>query len=427
MLFLTVNLKLAKLSATCVASFRDWLLACMLIAGFATPARGVLWDGGGSTSAWIEPANWQFNAIPTTADTATIISDVATIDAVIVPTVMAVELGMGSLSGGLVITGGSNPGRLNVVTNVAIASAGSLTLGGGGPAASQVTAASLTTGGTLMVFDRGTVNLSGSLTQTGGAFNLNGGTVDASTVLIQAGAFHATGDVIGNVTIGNGVGAVATLAPGQSLDIDGNLKLAADARLEIEFRSGAFEQIEISGAVTLGGTLDLAFLGGAPPTPGVIYSVLTANGLEGAFTEILGSGVGGGSWIPEFDLTNGIRFSYTELPGNMNGDDTVDELDVELFAHAIRDPNTYHVDFYLAGDVADSFLADMDGDGSNTFADIPPSLEAIENFGGSAQAAFAEITRLLAVPEPSSQTAMFVAIVLSPAIRRLARPRGRSA
>jgi hypothetical protein len=245
--------------------------------------------------------------------------------------------------------------------------------------------------------------------------------------LIQAGAFRATGDVSGNVTIGNGAGAVATLAPGELLDIDGNLKLAADARLEIEFRSGAFDQIEVSGAVTLGGTLDLSFLGGTLPTPGVSYSVLSANGLEGAFTEILGSGVGGGSWIPEFDITNGIKFSYTELPGNMNGDDSVDELDVELFAHAIRDPNTYHVDFYLAGDVADSFLADMDGDGSNTFADIPPFLEAIETFGGSAQAAFAEITRVLAVPEPRSQTAMVVAIALSPAFLRIVRPRGRSA
>ena len=107
MLFLPVNVKLAKLSATCIASFRGWLFACMLIAGFASPARGVLWDGGGSTSAWIEPANWQFNALPTTADTATIVSDVATIDALVVPTVMAVELGMGSLPGGLIITGGS--------------------------------------------------------------------------------------------------------------------------------------------------------------------------------------------------------------------------------------------------------------------------------------------------------------------------------
>jgi hypothetical protein len=427
MLLLPVHMKPAKLSATRVPSFRGWLFAWMLIAGFATPARGVLWDGGGGTSAWIEPANWQFNVLPTTADTATIVSDTATIDAVVVPTVMAVELGMGSLSGGLVITGGSTPGGLNVVTNVAVASAGNLTLGGGGPAASQVTAASLTTGGNLTVFDRGTVNLSGSLTQTGGAFNLSGGAINASAVLIQAGAFRATGDVSGNVTIGNGTGAVAALAPGELLDIDGNLKLAADARLEIEFRSGAFDQIEVSGAVTLGGTLDLSFLGGTLPTPGVSYSVLSANGLEGAFTEILGSGVGGGSWIPDFDITNGIKFSYTELPGNMNGDDTVDELDVELFAHAIRDPNTYHVDFYLEGDVADSFLADMDGDGSNTFADIPPFLEVIETFGGSAQAALAEITRVLAVPEPCSQTAMVVAIVLSPAVRRFARPRGRSA
>ncbi len=411
-----------------MALVRVALLTALLFHLCAAPAQGVLWDGGGTTSAWIEPANWQFNALPGTADTATIVSDTATIAGVVVPIVMAVEIGSGSLPGGLVITGGSSVGGLNVVTSVAVAGGGSFTLGGGGPAASQVTAASLTTNGNLTVFDRGTVNLSGSLVQTGGSFNLNAGAINASTILIQAGLFRATGDVIGNVTVGNGPGAIATLAPGESLAIDGNLKLAADARLEIDFRSGQFDQIEVSGAVTLGGTLDLSFLGGSLPTPGVSYSILTAsNGFEGAFADILGSAVGGGSWIPDFDITNGLNVFYTELRGNMNGDDTVDELDVELFAHAIRDPNTYHFDFYLAGNVADSFLADMDGDGSNTFADIPLFLEAIENFGGSAQAAFAEITRVLAVPEPSSSTAMVVAIVLSSSIRRVARLRGRSA
>lgn len=426
MLLFRVTLTPAKSSATDVAPLYTWLFASLLIASFTTPARGVLWDGGGSTSAWIEPANWQFNAVPATADTATIVGDTATIDAIVVPTVLAVELGTGTLPGELVITGGSSPGRLNVVSNVAVAAAGNLTLGGGGPATSLLSAASLTTGGNLTVLDRGTINLSGALTQTGGAFNLNGGVVNASSLLIQAGAFRATGDIVGDVAIGNGTGAAATVAPGQTLEIDGNLKLAADARLEIEFRSGAFERINVSGVVTLGGTLDLSFLGGALPKPGVSYAVLSARGLEGVFTDILGSGVGDGSWIPDFDISNGLNVFYTELRGNMNGDDRVDELDVELFAHAIRDPNTYHVDFYLAGDVADSFLADMDSDGSNTFADIPPFLEAIENFGGSAQAAFAQIARALAVPEPSASTAILAGVLLSPLLRRVVRPRGRS-
>jgi hypothetical protein len=385
-------------------------LAGLLAAGIAPPASAVLWDGGGTTSDWIEPANWQFNLVPTTADTATISNgDTATIAGRTVPTIMAAEFGMGSLPGGLTITGGVNPGGLNVVTSVSVAGAGTLTLGGGGPAASQVSAATLTTSGTVTVLSRGTVNLSGQLTQTGGTINLNSGVINASSIVVQSGLFNATGDITGNVSIGDGSGAVATLAPGQMLDINGAFKLAPDSRLEIQFRSGVIDQIDVSGTATLGGTLNLSFLGGVGPQEGASYSVISAGNVVGSFDEILGSDSGGdGSWIPDFDLTNGFNVSYTELRGNMNGDNTVDELDVELFAHAVRDPNSYHTDFYLQGDVADAFLADMDGDGSNTFADIPPFLEVIENFGGSSQAALAAITRVLAVPEPTGASVAWV-------------------
>jgi hypothetical protein len=244
--------------------------------------------------------------------------------------------------------------------------------------------------------------------------------------LIQSGVFNATGDINGNVSIGDGAGAVATLAPGQMLDVNGAFKLAPDGRLEIQFRSGVIDQITVSGTATLGGTLDLSFLGGVGPQEGASYSVISAGNIVGSFDEILGSDSGGGgSWIPDFDLTNGLNVSYTELRGNMNGDLTVDELDVELFAHAVRDPNTYHTEFYLAGDVADAFLADMDGDGSNTFADIPPFLEVIENFGGSSQAALAAITRVLAVPEPGGATIALALIAASIRFLRSCHARGQ--
>ncbi len=401
------------------------LTFCLLFAAGASPARAVLWDGGGTTSEWIEPANWQFNLVPTTADIATIVNDTATISGRTVPTVKAVELGMGSLPGSLMISGGVNPGGLHVVTSVVVAAAGNLTLGGGGPASSQLTANALTTAGTVAVLSRGVVDLTGQLTQTAGMLNLNGGSLSVAAVSVQAGAFNASGNVGGNVTIGDGGGATAILAPKQVVEINGDLKLASDARLEVAFRSGVFDQLEVSGTATLGGVLDLSFLGTAPPAPGSRYPILTASALKGAFTDIVGTNVGGGSWIPDFDITNGINVFYTELPGNMNGDDAVDELDVELFAHAIRDPNTYHVDFFLAGDVADSFMADMDGDGSNTFADIPPFLEAVEFFGGSSDAALAAITQVLSVPEPSSATIVLAAAFISSIFGRSPRSRGR--
>ena len=397
---------------------------CLLAWCAAAPAWAVQWDGGGTTSSWMEAANWQFNAIPTTADTATIVSDTATIAGQTVPGVMAVELGMGSFSGGLTMTGNVNPSVLNVATSVTVAPAGQLTLGGGGPATSTINAASLTTGGTVTIHQRGIVDLSGSLTQTSGTLNLNGGAIDATSVSMQAGTFNARGSIDANVTIGNGSGATAMLAPDRSLEIAGSLKFASDARLEVSFGSSGFDQIEVLGTATLGGVLDLSLLSGATPTPGVVYPLISARAIDGAFKDITGSDAGGGSWIPDFDITNGINVFYTELRGNMNGDDTVDELDAALFAHAIRDPNTYHFDYYLEGNVADAFMADMDGDGSNTFADIPAFLQVIENLGGDSSAAIAAITHALAVPEPAAATMLAIGVLLTSARRRTSRARG---
>jgi hypothetical protein len=250
-------------------------------------------------------------------------------------------------------------------------------------------------------------------------------------LLSQAGDINATGDINANVSIGNGSGTIATLAPGLSLDIDGDMKLASDARLEVQFRSifgnGFFDMIDVTGTLTLGGVLDLSIVGASEPDPGVSYPMISAGEIQGNFDDIVGTAVGGGSWIPHFDLGfTSINFSKTDLFGNMNGDLTVDGQDVELFAYAIRDPDTYHSEFYLGFDVADSHMADMDGDGGNTFADIPLFLDAIEMFGGNSQAALAGIMRVLtAVPEPSSATlAWAMAFVGGHALRRHKHSRG---
>jgi hypothetical protein len=406
----------------------------MLAAAAAAPARGVLWDGGGTTSEWLEPANWQFNVLPTTADTAMIVNDTATISGVAVPGVMAVQLGMGSLPGGLTMTGGVNPASISVVTNVAVASAGSLALGGGGPALSTLTAGSLTTDGTTSIFSRGVLNLSGQLTQNSGALNLSGGTITASTLFSHRGVVNAAGTINGNVSIGDEAGATATLAPGASLDVNGNLKLVSDARLEIQFRpasggGGVFDVIDVAGTATLGGVLDLSVLSGASPLPGVTYSFLTAAAMRGAFDDILGAAVGTGSWVPELNLTNGVNVTYSVLRGDMNADQAVDEDDVSLFAWAVRDGNSYHTDYYLQGSVAEAFMADMDLDGSNTFADIPLFLDVVAQNGGSTQAALAGILAVLnSVPEPGGSTiATSLAVAAAILRRRRQGPRGRVA
>jgi hypothetical protein len=413
------------------------LFAVLATVASAGTASAINWDGGGQTSEWIEPANWEFNIVPSGSQTATILNDVANITLGDVPAVFAVELGLGPAPGGLNIAAGSGLAALRVTSNVAVAPGGVLSIGGS-PGASQLTAGAMTTAGNVSLLPRGTATLNGQLTQLGGTVTLNGGALNAATVFSQAGLLDAIGTINGNVQLGNGAGPVATLSLGANigtLAIDGDFKMASDARLSMQFRAigpnGTFDTINISGTATLGGTLDLSLLGSGVPTPGAVYTMLRANDFapDSYFDQIVGMRVANGSWVPIFDsLTNGVRFSFTLIRGDMNGDQVVDDMDVEKFAWAVRDAFTYRERFINSGLVepcatglcgaADEYMADMDLDGDRTWADIPAFLDAVALSGGSPAAAFATIVEVMqAVPEPCSLSlACGVAVI---AARRL--------
>lgn len=398
----------------------------------APSAPAVNWDGGGVTSEWLEAANWQLDTIPSASQSAVIVNDTATITGTGVPTILSLALGSGSMPGGLTMTGTSAPASLSVGTSATVAPAGTLALGGGGPATSQLSAASLTTAGSVSVQSRGAIVLSGAFTQTGGTVSITGGTLTAGGVLSEAGLFEATGVVNANVKIGDNLAAEATLSPGPSigtLAINGNLSLNSDARLKVQFRAsmsgGQFDAINVSGAVTLGGVLDLSIIGTGQPTPGTVYPVLTAGSIvpNPKFDDIVGLPTNGGSFVPKFDvLTNGIQVSYTVLRGDMNGDFAVNDEDVEKFAWAVRDGTTYHQHFVLAGNSAFASMADMDLDGDRTWADIPLFLDAVALGGGSVQAASATLAAILtSVPEPSAVALALAAGAIIGGSRRRSR------
>jgi hypothetical protein len=206
--------------------------------------------------------------------------------------------------------------------------------------------------------------------------------------------------------------------------------MASDGRLAMQFRvgpSGVFDMINISGSATLAGTLDLSLLGSGVPTPGAIYTMLRANNFDPNqyFDQIVGMRVANGSWVPLFDsFTNGVRFSFTLTRGDMNGDQVVDDMDVEKFAWAVRDAFTYRERFINSGLVepcaiglcgaADEYMADMDLDGDRTWADIPLFLDAVALSGGSPAAAFAAIAKVMqTVPEPCSAAIACGMVVLA--------------
>ena len=278
----------------------------------------------------------------------------------------------------------------------------------------------------------GLVQLTDEFVQHNGVVTFDNSALIVPQVAVNGGLFDAVGAVGANVTIGDGGALGATLGIGSGigeLSIDGNLRLRTDASLAIQFasttRGNVTDNLQVSGALTLGGTLDLSALAGATPDEGEVFEIYSASKVFGTFDNIVGSSIGEGSWIPQFGdfLSNGM-LAYSQLRGNMNGDGVVDEKDAELFAYAIRDEDSYFFDYYLNGFVADAFMADMDLDGANTFADIPLFLQAVEASGSSSAAALSAITRVLtAVPEPSawvlgSLTALAVVIVKAKRIPR---------
>ncbi len=245
------------------------------------------------------------------------------------------------------------------------------------------------------------------------AIGLSGGTLDGRAGLVS-GIGTLSGDFVSRQTV---------VSPGENdrgtLTILGDYTQLAGGTLEIEIGGPReLDQLAVGGTASLGGTLDLRLIAGTSPVPGAVYQILTANEFEAgqSFDFILGLATpGGGSFGFNFDLTDGLKLSFTISKGDMNGDLEIDGSDVERFAWAIRDPNTYFERFFLNGQqecnlvtqegctFVDDFMADMDGDGFNTFADIPLFVEIVNNAPGMGAISVSDVLNLiLAVPEPSS-------------------------
>jgi probable HAF family extracellular repeat protein/T5SS/PEP-CTERM-associated repeat protein len=114
------------------------------------------------------------------------------------------------------------------------------------------------------------------------------------------------------VRAGLGARALAT-APG-TIVVDGDFTQGAAGTLVIEVggtASGAFDVLDVRGAVRLGGTLVLRFLDGYLPQPEDAFSFLPGTKFKGAFDAVQVEGVG-----PGFDFAlapAGGRFTLTAL------------------------------------------------------------------------------------------------------------------
>jgi hypothetical protein len=142
--------------------------------------------------------------------------------------------------------------------------------------------------------------------------------IDAGTLLVRGGSgpvLRGTGLVIGDVLIGRG----GFLEPGNSpglFSIDGNLTLEDGSFLTIEIASGVqYDRVDVSGLITLGGTLQLLFINGFAPGDGESFSLEIFSGaLAGSFAEVL---IGGFNGTLQFDLgalLTGQATTFTVVP-----------------------------------------------------------------------------------------------------------------
>jgi len=132
----------------------------------------------------------------------------------------------------------------------------------------------------------GQFRLTQPYTQKSGSTVLGGGTlkVDAGFDL-QGGALRGNGTVIGNVTNG---GAVAPgFSPGK-INITGAYMQTANGTLEIEI-GGAdpsnFDQLSVTGAVSLGGHLKLVSVNNFVPQNGATFDAISFGSSSGSFSQ----------------------------------------------------------------------------------------------------------------------------------------------
>ncbi|WP_369062448.1 autotransporter-associated beta strand repeat-containing protein [Caulobacter sp. 73W] len=208
--------------------------------------------------------------------------------------------GLGVSNGGaLRNVSGTNSwsGALNASGATSItASAGSLTLSGafnagangvhfGGAGAITVSGAISGAGGEFTKTGAGVLTLSGVNT-TAADFDVLAGklVVDGSIgsrISVSGGATLGGTGTVGDVTVTSG-----TLAAGNSAGIlsTGDINLTFSSALAVEIGGttagiGGYDQIDVTGLVTLAGDLDVSFLGGFSPTSGT-FTIINNDGTD---------------------------------------------------------------------------------------------------------------------------------------------------
>ena len=183
-----------------------------------------------------------------------------------------------------IIDGSGNDALKNFATNAA---AGSFTIQNG---RNFTSAGAFSNAGNVTVGSGSTFNSTGDYSQSGGNTTLAGGTLKAINVNLNLGALSGSGTVAANVNNTAGQVNPGGLGAAGQLTISGNYTQASAGTLNIDIggdTSGTqFDQVNISGAAALGGTLNTSFLNGFVPNPGDSFPVLNYGSYSAGFDQL---------------------------------------------------------------------------------------------------------------------------------------------
>jgi hypothetical protein len=259
--------------------------------------------------------------------------------------------------------------------------------------------AALETRGSVHVTRDGRIAMLGDQWRHSGAMMLDDGLVDAPQLIVDQGA-----SVVGTgaIRVSNGLqvsGTVDVGAPISTLSVEGSVQSAPSARFKFDLggtQPGAgYDQLLVTGAMSLGGELAATLASGFMPAKGDAFTLLTAElGLSSDFDAvILPALVPGLFWTQTY---TGASFVLGVVSPDFNGDGDVDAEDLSIWSTAHSVSNS----------------ADADGDGDSDGADYL----LWQRYYGS----HATVPSGAAVPEPTC-VALAAVVVLAAASRRGAR------
>jgi IPT/TIG domain/G8 domain len=188
---------------------------------------------------------------------------------------------------------------------------GVLFLSGGGGSIGTITTAS----GTSLSFSSTTFTLSsGSVISGSGSVGFASGTTTVAGALTASGFTITSGATVsgaatftGNVTNNGALNVAGTGTPGK-VTITGNYTQGATGSLKIELggltAGTQFDQLAISGAATLAGTLNLSLINSFAPSIGNSFQILTFASKTGTFGTVNGTTQGARTLTPAYNAAN---------------------------------------------------------------------------------------------------------------------------